>query len=69
MSENRPADKEKREDGNNKLIPRIEDNECVWMKAMVVYFKLCDRNYDCLNCSFDKAMRDAWDQDTNREER
>jgi hypothetical protein len=69
MSENRPADKEKREDSINNRIPRIEDNESVWMKAMVVNFKLCDRSYDCLNCSFDKAMRDAWDQDANREEK
>lgn len=29
---------------------------CVWMKAGVINFKLCDNAYDCLTCSFDKAM-------------
>jgi glycine cleavage system H lipoate-binding protein len=29
---------------------------CVWMKAGVINFKLCDNAYDCLTCAFDKAM-------------
>ncbi len=39
------------------------ENECVWMKARVVNFKLCDKAYDCDDCAFDKAMRAAWNQD------
>jgi glycine cleavage system H lipoate-binding protein len=35
---------------------KITQNECIWMKAEVVDFKLCDRNYDCMNCSFDRSM-------------
>ncbi|MFZ2445103.1 MAG: glycine cleavage system protein H [Syntrophobacteraceae bacterium] len=30
--------------------------QCVWMKAGVVNFKLCDGAYDCTSCPFDKAM-------------
>lgn len=32
------------------------DHPCVWMKAGVINFKLCDNAYDCLTCAFDKAM-------------
>lgn len=38
----------------------IDDELCIWMKARVINFKLCDRTYDCLNCAFDKAMTEAW---------
>ena len=30
---------------------------CVWMDAGVVSYKLCDMNFDCENCLFDKVMR------------
>lgn len=33
-----------------------EDNQCIWMKAGVINFKLCENAYDCLGCPFDKAM-------------
>jgi len=32
------------------------EEQCIWMKAGVVNFKLCDNAYDCLHCPFDKAM-------------
>ncbi|MEN6437904.1 MAG: hypothetical protein ABFD97_04930 [Syntrophobacter sp.] len=32
------------------------------MKAKVVNFKLCERDGDCAQCPFDKAMRQAWNQ-------
>lgn len=38
----------------------FEDELCIWMKASVINFKLCDKTYDCLNCAFDKAMTEAW---------
>jgi glycine cleavage system H lipoate-binding protein len=34
----------------------IEEDQCIWMKAGVVNFKLCENAYDCLSCAFDKAM-------------
>ena len=30
--------------------------KCCWMLAWVVAYKLCDRAYECENCSFDQAM-------------
>lgn len=35
------------------------ENQCIWMKAGVVNYKLCDNAYDCLTCPFDKAMSRA----------
>lgn len=35
---------------------KITQDECIWMQAGVVDFKLCDRRYDCINCTFDKSM-------------
>ena len=34
----------------------VEKRPCIWMTAGVVNFKLCDMNYDCINCRFDKGM-------------
>ncbi len=44
-----------------------DEKECVWMKANVVNFKLCERDYDCTDCPFDKAMKVAWKQETEDE--
>jgi hypothetical protein len=48
-----------------KTVPAPEqgEKECVWMSAKVVNFKLCDRDFDCAGCYFDKAMKSAWKQD------
>lgn len=37
----------------------VVENECIWMKAGVVNFRLCDNAYDCNSCPFDKGMRKA----------
>jgi glycine cleavage system H lipoate-binding protein len=37
----------------------VLENECIWMKAGVVSFRLCDNAYDCNSCPFDKGMRKA----------
>ena len=34
----------------------MTENQCVWMKAGVVNFKLCENAYDCTTCAFDKAI-------------
>jgi glycine cleavage system H lipoate-binding protein len=34
----------------------LTENQCIWMKAGVINFKLCENAYDCLSCAFDKAM-------------
>jgi glycine cleavage system H lipoate-binding protein len=34
----------------------INEDQCIWMKAGIVNFRLCDNAYDCLSCRFDKAM-------------
>ena len=36
---------------------QVVEDECIWMKAGIVNFRLCDNAYDCYNCPFDKGMR------------
>jgi hypothetical protein len=35
----------------------------------VVNFKLCDREYDCADCFFDKAMKAAWKQESDDQDK
>jgi len=36
---------------------RVVEDECIWMKAGVVNFRICDNVYDCFTCPFDKGMQ------------
>ncbi|MCP4667205.1 MAG: glycine cleavage system protein H [Deltaproteobacteria bacterium] len=38
---------------------QVLEEECIWMKAGVVNFRLCDHAYDCYHCPFDTGMRKA----------
>jgi glycine cleavage system H lipoate-binding protein len=38
---------------------QVLEDECIWMKAGIVNFRLCDNAYDCYNCPFDMGMRKA----------
>jgi len=38
---------------------QVEEDECIWMKAGVVNFRLCDNAFDCYNCPFDAGMQRA----------
>lgn len=40
-----------------KMDLRTIDERCVWMAAGLVTYKLCDREYECNICPFDRAMR------------
>ena len=40
----------------SELVPG-DDRRCVWMSAGLVAWKLCDRDFDCERCPFDRAMR------------
>ena len=41
----------------NKILS--DDQQCIWMKAGVINYKLCPYSYACNLCAFDKAMREA----------
>ncbi len=47
----------------------VLEEECIWMKAGVVNFRICDNAYDCYNCPFDKGMRKVMGLETNARER
>lgn len=34
-----------------------EKLKCIWMTSHVIDYKICNNNFDCENCSFDKAMK------------
>ena len=36
---------------------RSEDLHCIWMASNHVDYKLCDKEFDCDKCEFDKAIR------------
>ena len=38
---------------------QVIENECIWMKAGVVNFRICEKHYDCFHCPFDQGMRRA----------
>ena len=43
---------------NNSNLPGASNEmKCIWMTSQQVVYKLCDRNFDCENCEFDKAFR------------
>jgi len=31
--------------------------KCIWMSSNTIEYKLCDKDFDCDNCDFDKIMR------------
>jgi len=36
---------------------KVIEDECIWSKAKVVQFRLCDNVYDCRTCPFDRAIQ------------
>lgn len=43
----------------NKNYPLIPEDErkCVWMTTGVISYKLCEKNYQCETCPFDRAIK------------
>ncbi len=39
--------------------------KCIWMSSNTVEYKLCDKNFDCDNCVFDKIMRNINPENNN----
>ena len=55
IAKNKHRDKEKK-----RLVGfRVEEDKCIWMKAGVVNFRLCDNAFDCHHCPFDAGMQRA----------
>ncbi len=42
---------------NNNLPGTSNEMKCIWMTSQQVAYKLCDMEYDCENCEFDKVFR------------
>ncbi len=44
---------------NNKNVYKSNNYEmmkCIWMASGIIEYKLCDNQFDCENCSFDKVI-------------
>ena len=52
----RPVSPNKRVVGFN-----ILEDRCIWMKAGVVNYRICDNAFDCNACTFNKAICQAMD--------
>jgi hypothetical protein len=44
-------------DRKNENFKSYQELQCIWMSSRVVDYKLCDKNFDCENCQFDKVIR------------
>ncbi len=42
---------------NVHISTNYEKLKCIWMASQVLDYKLCDNQFDCENCPFDKVMR------------
>ena len=42
--------------GQGVQVFSMSENQCIWMKAGVVNFKICENAFDCTSCAFDKAI-------------
>ncbi len=43
--------------GNKYKSNDYEMMKCIWMASEIVEYKLCDNQFDCENCQFDKMIR------------
>jgi glycine cleavage system H lipoate-binding protein len=43
---------------NNEMNAGEGEKPCIWMKAGVIAYRMCTKNYDCKNCEFDQALLD-----------
>ena len=41
----------------NNLPGASNEMKCIWMTSQQVAYKLCDKEFDCENCEFDKVFR------------
>jgi len=51
------------------MIPgqKMTTQKCIWMECGYIEYKLCDRNFDCENCPFDKAIKKESRENKSRE--
>ena len=42
--------------GKGVQVFSMSENQCIWMKAGVVNFKICENAFDCTSCAFDKVI-------------
>jgi hypothetical protein len=46
-------------------VSSYQDLKCIWMNSNLVEYKLCNLNFDCENCAFDKLVRHMKENDLN----
>jgi hypothetical protein len=44
---------------NNNPSKSYKDMNCIWMSSGLVKYKLCDKEFDCENCEFDRVFRNV----------
>jgi glycine cleavage system H lipoate-binding protein len=53
------------------MVEKIMESKkrCIWMDAGVIQFKLCDSDFDCTSCQFDRAMTESATQQIARRQK
>lgn len=62
MASTRPTDEAAQAELSEKRRFPFPNNECIWMKAGIIGLRLCDSDYDCYHCEFDRIMRTAMEE-------
>ncbi len=47
-------------------LNKYEMLKCIWMTSGVIDYKLCDNNFDCENCPFDRIIRNLSNEKETR---
>jgi glycine cleavage system H lipoate-binding protein len=45
---------------------QVLEDECIWSKAGIVQYRVCDNVYDCRTCPFDRAMQKTVNADSKK---
>ena len=41
----------------NQRYKNFDDIKCLWMECNAVDYKLCDKNFECEDCEFDRKFK------------
>ncbi|MBI3189425.1 MAG: glycine cleavage system protein H [Ignavibacteriales bacterium] len=48
----------------SRIFNSTEDVPCVWMRAGILSYQLCNREYDCYDCPLDHALREHFSRES-----
>ncbi len=49
---------------SSRMFTSTDDVPCVWMRAGILSYQLCNREYDCYDCPLDHALREHFSRES-----